>query len=207
MTTEPTRGRAGVVVVSTSAATDPALDRTGPVIAGWLRERGFTVAEPTIVPDGGPIAETVSAELLADARVVVTTGGTGVTPTDRTPEAVAPLVDLELPGITEEIRRRGLAGAGPTALLTRGSLGSPVAGAWSSRCPDRAAGSPTDSRSSTGCSTTCSPSCTAKDTHDGARRERRRLRQTASSSPTSSTGSSPWTRSPRPSRPTRTAPW
>lgn len=123
MTTEPTRGRAGVVVVSTSAATDPALDRTGPVIAGWLRERGFTVAEPTIVPDGGPIAETVSAELLADARVVVTTGGTGVTPTDRTPEAVAPLVDLELPGITEEIRRRGLAGAGPTALLTRGVAG------------------------------------------------------------------------------------
>jgi len=115
--------RAGVVVVSTSAAADPALDTTGPVIAGWLRERGFTVAAPTIVPDGGPIADTVSAELLADARVVITTGGTGVTPTDRTPEAVAPLVDLELPGITEEIRRRGLAGAGPTALLTRGVAG------------------------------------------------------------------------------------
>ncbi|MDP9736835.1 MogA/MoaB family molybdenum cofactor biosynthesis protein [Curtobacterium sp. 260] len=123
MNPEPTRGRAGVVVVSTQASTDPALDRTGPVIAAWLRERGFAVAEPTIVPDGGPIAETVSAELLADATVVVTTGGTGVTPTDRTPEAVAPLIDLELPGITEEIRRRGLAGAGPTALLTRGVAG------------------------------------------------------------------------------------
>jgi molybdenum cofactor synthesis domain-containing protein len=123
MNPEPTRGRAGVVVVSTQASTDPALDRTGPVIAAWLRERSFAVAEPTIVPDGGPIAETVSAELLADAKVVVTTGGTGVTPTDRTPEAVAPLIDLELPGITEEIRRRGLAGAGPTALLTRGVAG------------------------------------------------------------------------------------
>ncbi|MCM3505862.1 molybdopterin-binding protein [Curtobacterium sp. ODYSSEY 48 V2] len=123
MNPEPTRGRAGVVVVSTQASTDPALDRTGPVIAAWLRERGFAVAEPTIVPDGGPIAETVSAELLADAKVVVTTGGTGVTPTDRTPEAVAPLIDLELPGITEEIRRRGLDGAGPTALLTRGVAG------------------------------------------------------------------------------------
>lgn len=123
MTPGTTRGRAGVVVVSTQASTDATLDRTGPVIAAWLRDRGFTVAGPTIVPDGGPIAETVSAELLADARVVVTTGGTGVTPTDRTPEAVAPLIDLELPGITEEVRRRGLAGAGPTALLTRGVAG------------------------------------------------------------------------------------
>jgi len=123
MTSEPTRGRAGVVVVSTQASTDASLDRTGPTIAAWFRERGFSVGEPTIVPDGGAIAETVSAELLADARVVVTTGGTGVTPTDRTPEAVAPLIDLDLPGITEEIRRRGLAGAGPTALLTRGVAG------------------------------------------------------------------------------------
>ncbi|MFJ3035152.1 molybdenum cofactor biosynthesis protein B [Curtobacterium pusillum] len=129
MTSQPTRGRAAVVVVSTQAAADPALDRTGPVIAGWLRERDFTVAEPIIVPDGGPIADTVAAELLADARVVITTGGTGVTPTDRTPEAVAPLIDLELPGITEEIRRRGLAGAGPTALLSRGVAGIATGGA------------------------------------------------------------------------------
>jgi molybdenum cofactor synthesis domain-containing protein len=129
MTTQPTRGRAGVVVVSTQAATDAALDRTGPVIAAWLREHDFTVGDPVIVADGGPIAETVSAELLADARVVITTGGTGVTPTDRTPEAVARLIDLDLPGITEEIRRRGLAGAGPTALLSRGVAGITGGGA------------------------------------------------------------------------------
>jgi molybdenum cofactor synthesis domain-containing protein len=129
MTSQPTRGRAAVVVVSTQAAADPALDRTGPVIAGWLREHDFTVAEPLIVPDGGPIADTVAAELLADARVVITTGGTGVTPTDRTPEAIAPLIDLDLPGITEEIRRRGLAGAGPTALLSRGVAGVASGGA------------------------------------------------------------------------------
>jgi len=129
MTSQPTRGRAGVVVVSTQASTDPALDRTGPVIAAWLRDRGFTVGDPVVVPDGGPIAETVSAELLGEARVVITTGGTGVTPTDRTPEAVAPLIDLDLPGITEEIRRRGLAGAGPTALLSRGVAGITGGGA------------------------------------------------------------------------------
>ena len=129
MTSEPTRGRAAVVVVSTQAADDSTLDRTGPIIAGWLRERSFTVADPVIVPDGGAISETVTAELLAGARFVITTGGTGVTPTDRTPEAVAPLIDLELPGITEEIRRRGLAGAGPTALLTRGVAGIATSGA------------------------------------------------------------------------------
>lgn len=135
MTAQPTRGRAAVVVVSTQGATDPALDRTGPVIAGWLAEHGFAVTEPIIVPDGGPIAETVTAELLADARVVLTTGGTGVTPTDRTPEAVAPLIDLELPGIVEEIRRRGLAGAGPTALLSRGVAGIATGGAFVATLP------------------------------------------------------------------------
>jgi len=119
----PSAGRASVVVVSTQAAADRALDRTGPVIAAWLRERGFEATDPIVVPDGGPIAGTVGAELLAGARVVITTGGTGVTPTDRTPEAIAPLLDLELPGIIEEIRRRGLDGAGPTALLTRGVAG------------------------------------------------------------------------------------
>lgn len=127
-TSQPTRGRAAVVVVSTQAAADSALDRTGPVIAGWLRERDFTVAEPVVVPDGGAITETVTAELLAGARIVITTGGTGVTPTDRTPEAVAPLIDLELPGILEEVRRRGLAGAGPTALLSRGIAGISTGG-------------------------------------------------------------------------------
>lgn len=129
MTAQPTRGRADVVVVSTSAAADAALDGTGPVIASWLRERGFTVAEPTIVADGGPIGSVVGAALSADSRVVVTTGGTGVTPTDRTPEAVAPFIDLELPGVMEEVRRRGLAGAGTRALLTRGVAGIAGGGA------------------------------------------------------------------------------
>jgi molybdenum cofactor synthesis domain-containing protein len=119
----PDRGRASVVVVSTSAAADSALDRTGPVIADWLRERGFAVGDPVIVADRGPVADTLAAAVTGGARVVITTGGTGVTPTDRTPEAVAPLLDLELPGIVEEIRRRGLSGAGPTALLSRGVAG------------------------------------------------------------------------------------
>jgi molybdenum cofactor synthesis domain-containing protein len=119
----PDRGRAAVLVVSTSAAADATLDRTGPVITEWLRARGFSVGDAVVVPDGGPVAETLTAAVTSGSRVVITTGGTGVTPTDRTPEAVAPLLDLELPGIVEEIRRRGLAGAGPTALLSRGVAG------------------------------------------------------------------------------------
>ncbi|MBT2502824.1 molybdenum cofactor biosynthesis protein B [Curtobacterium sp. ISL-83] len=128
MSTATSTGRAAVVVVSTQAAADASLDRTGPVIAAWLRERGFSVPDPVIVADGGPIGDTVASEVLSGAAVVLTTGGTGVTPTDRTPEAVAPLIDLDLPGIIEEIRRRGLAGAGPTALLSRGVAGIATGG-------------------------------------------------------------------------------
>jgi molybdenum cofactor synthesis domain-containing protein len=117
-------GRADVIVVSTQASTDPSLDQTGPVIADWLRTRGFDVAEPVIVADGGPVAETVRDAIEHSSRVVLTTGGTGTTPTDRTPEAVAPLLVLEIPGILEEVRRRGAStAAGPRALLTRGVAG------------------------------------------------------------------------------------
>lgn len=123
MTAGPSKERASVIVVSTQAASDSSLDRTGPVIAAWLRDRGFDVDAPVILADGGPVAETVDREQHAGARVVLTTGGTGVTPTDRTPEVIAPLLELELPGIPEEIRRRGLTGAGPTALLSRGVAG------------------------------------------------------------------------------------
>ncbi|RKR73325.1 MogA/MoaB family molybdenum cofactor biosynthesis protein [Frondihabitans australicus] len=122
-------GRAAVVVVSTQASADPSLDATGPVIARWLSARGFDVAEPAIVPDSGPIAETVVAAIATGARVVITTGGTGVSPTDRTPEAVGPLLDLEIPGIVEEIRRRG-SDVGPRSLLTRGVAGISQGGAF-----------------------------------------------------------------------------
>jgi molybdenum cofactor synthesis domain-containing protein len=122
-------GRADVVVVSTQAATDSSLDTTGPVIVAWLRERGYSVAGPAIVPDGGPVAETVAGAIAGGSRIVITTGGTGVTPTDRTPEAVEPLLDLVIPGIIEEIRRRG-ADVGPRALLTRGVAGIAGGGAF-----------------------------------------------------------------------------
>lgn len=125
----PGRGRGAVIVVSTQAAADIALDTTGPVITAWLRERGFQLDSAVIVPDGGPIADVVAAELVAGAHVVITTGGTGITPTDRTPEAVRPLLDLEIPGIIEELRRRG-ADVGARSLLTRGVAGIAAGGAF-----------------------------------------------------------------------------
>jgi molybdenum cofactor synthesis domain-containing protein len=123
------RGRAAAIVVSTSAAADVALDMTGPVITAWLRERGFTLDSAVVVADGGPIAEIVAAELAGGARVIITTGGTGVTPTDRTPEAVGPFIDLEVPGIIEELRRRGTE-VGVRSLLTRGVAGLGAGGAF-----------------------------------------------------------------------------
>lgn len=115
--------RARVVVASNRAAARVYPDRTGPVIVGWLRERGFETPDPVVVPDGSPVREAV-AEAVADAvDVVVTSGGTGVTPTDRTPEAVEPLLDRRLPGLADAIRNAGLPQV-PTAVLSRGVAGA-----------------------------------------------------------------------------------
>ncbi len=112
---------ATVLVVSTRAAAQVYEDRTGPVIVDWLRERGFTVADPMIVADAD-ITEVLSAAVADRPAVLLTTGGTGVSPDDRTPEATRVLLDAELPGIAEEVRRRG-AVVVPTAILSRGVAG------------------------------------------------------------------------------------
>lgn len=114
--------RAAVIVASTRAAAGTAEDRTGPVIAEWLAERGFETPSPAVVADGAPVGEAVRAAIRDRCAVVVTTGGTGVSPDDRTPEEVAPLLEVQLPGFIEELRRRGAA-AMPAALLTRGVAG------------------------------------------------------------------------------------
>lgn len=117
-----TSRRAAVIVASTSAATGTAADTTGPVLASWLAECGFTVTGPFVVADGQPVRYAVDAEIATGAAVVLTTGGTGVSPDDQTPEMVAPLLDVQLPGIIEAIRRRGES-ATPMAVITRGVAG------------------------------------------------------------------------------------
>ena len=113
---------ASVIVASTSAAALTASDTTGPIIAVWLRERGFEVAEPRVVADGNPVGVALRQAIAAGDAVVITTGGTGVSPTDQTPEQTAPLLDVQLPGIPEELRRAG-APHTPLAVLSRGVAG------------------------------------------------------------------------------------
>jgi molybdenum cofactor synthesis domain-containing protein len=88
-----------------------------------LRELGFEVPDPVVVPDGDPVGEAIRTAVDEGARVVVTTGGTGLTPTDRTPEVTAALLDFQVPGIAEAIRAHGVAKGVPTATLSRGVAG------------------------------------------------------------------------------------
>ena len=111
---------AAVIVASTGGAAGTREDTTGPVIAAWLGERGYSVNH-SVVADADVAAE-LDSTLAAGPAVVITTGGTGVSPTDRTPEATHAVLDRELPGVAEAIRARGLANV-PTAALSRGLAG------------------------------------------------------------------------------------
>ncbi|GAA5145380.1 MogA/MoaB family molybdenum cofactor biosynthesis protein [Nocardioides marinquilinus] len=118
------RGLTGAVVVASNrAAAGVYADETGPLIVEALRGLGFETAEPDVVPDGDPVGAAIRAAVEAGARVVLTTGGTGLTPTDRTPEQTRALLDREVPGIAEAIRAAGAAAGVPTAVLSRGLAG------------------------------------------------------------------------------------
>jgi molybdenum cofactor synthesis domain-containing protein len=115
--------RAAVVVASNRAAAGVYDDTTGPLLLDFLTRLGFSCEQPTVVPDGDPVGAAIAAAAEGGARVVLTTGGTGLTPTDRTPEVTRPLLDREVPGIAEAIRAYGVAQAVPTAALSRGLAG------------------------------------------------------------------------------------
>jgi cyclic pyranopterin phosphate synthase len=110
-----------VLVSSTRAATGERDDTTGPVIAGWLAKHGFPDAVVRVVADAG-IAPALRAAVAEHPVLVLTTGGTGVSPSDRTPEATAAVLDRELPGVAEALRARGLVNT-PLAALSRGLAG------------------------------------------------------------------------------------
>jgi molybdenum cofactor synthesis domain-containing protein len=114
---------AAVVVASNRAAAGVYEDTTGPVLVEFLAELGFAVGEPVVVPDGEPVGAAIRAAADGGARVVLSTGGTGLTPTDRTPEVTRALLDFEVPGIAEAIRAYGVAQGVPTAVLSRGLAG------------------------------------------------------------------------------------
>ena len=121
--TSPSRRRAVVVTASTRAAAGTYADRTGPVIVEALRAWGLDTPNPVVVPDGDPVGDAIRSAVDDGVDLVVTTGGTGLSPTDRTPEVTRAVIDREVPGIAEAIRGAGLAQGIPTASLSRGLAG------------------------------------------------------------------------------------
>lgn len=115
---------AAVITVSTRGAAGTYEDRSGPIIAAALGDLGFAVAGPYLVPDGEPVGSLLR-ELLdgTPLDVMITTGGTGLSPTDRTPEQTRPLLTAELPHLAAAIARYGADHGVPSAVLSRGLAG------------------------------------------------------------------------------------
>ncbi len=118
------RGVAAVLTVSDRASRGELEDRAGPAVAALLRAAGFEVAAPAVLPDD---ADRISAWLREradadDAALVVTAGGTGLTPRDRTPQATAAVLDYRVDGIAEAMRAASIAVV-PTAMLSRAIAG------------------------------------------------------------------------------------
>lgn len=111
-----------VVTASDRAAAGVYPDTTGPLIAAALAGAGHEVTGPRVVPDGPPVEAALREAVAAGAALVVTTGGTGISPSDRTPEATRAVLDFEVPGIAEAVRAAGRATV-PAAALSRGIAG------------------------------------------------------------------------------------
>lgn len=115
---------AAVITVSDRAAAGTRADSSGPVAVAALREAGFACDAARVIADGADGVESALRDALAGgARIVVTTGGTGLSPRDQTPEGTARVLQRDVPGIAEELRRRGAAEK-PAALLSRGRAGT-----------------------------------------------------------------------------------
>jgi len=115
--------KATVIAASNRAAAGVYEDTTGPIIVKALAALGFDVTGPVVVPDGEPVADAIRTALDDGARAILTTGGTGLTPTDLTPEMTRPFLEREVPGVAEAIRAHGSAKGIPTAALSRGLAG------------------------------------------------------------------------------------
>jgi molybdenum cofactor synthesis domain-containing protein len=114
---------AAVITCSNRSASGERADDSGQLLSALLADAGHDVVHRTIVADDIPaIRAAIEAALAVGARIVLTTGGTGLTPTDVTPEAVRPLLDREVPGIAETLRLVSRE-AVPTSVLSRGIAG------------------------------------------------------------------------------------
>lgn len=112
-----------VITISTRAAAGVYPDKSGPIIAAALDDLGFAVAGPVVVPDGEAVGATLRDAVAAGHAVVITTGGTGLSPGDHTPEQTRGVVEREVPQLTAAIARYGADHGVPTAVLSRGVAG------------------------------------------------------------------------------------
>ena len=112
-----------VVTVSTRAAAGVYVDRSGPAAVEALRGLGYEVDPPQVVADGDPLADALTTAIRDGINVVITTGGTGLAPDDRTPEITRALIEREVPGVAAAIRDDGRRGGVATAALSRGVCG------------------------------------------------------------------------------------
>jgi molybdenum cofactor synthesis domain-containing protein len=111
-----------VIVASNRAWAGVYADSSGPIIVAGLRQLGFRVDDPRVVPDGDPVGDAIRQAVTDGIDVVVTSGGTGITPTDHTPDVTRALLDYEIPGIAEAIRAYSRDRV-PTSMLSRGLAG------------------------------------------------------------------------------------
>ena len=110
------------MIASTRASSGIYEDRCGPVIVDWLAARDIRTPAPVVVADGAPVDAALRSALADGHDVIITSGGTGISPTDSTPQITAALLDYDIPGLADAIRRAGLPHV-PTSVLSRGVCG------------------------------------------------------------------------------------
>ena len=115
--------RAAVITASNRSAAGLRPDTSGPILVEGLRNLGIDVGDPLVVPDGEPVGEALRDAVESGIDLILTTGGTGLSPTDRTPEMTRLVIDREVPGLADAIRDHGTKHGIATAVLSRGIAG------------------------------------------------------------------------------------
>jgi molybdenum cofactor synthesis domain-containing protein len=113
---------ARIIIASTRAADGAYTDECGPILAEWLEQHGFSANEAKVVADGNPVGEALHDALDDGVDVIITSGGTGISPTDSTPDQTVAVLDYMIPGLADAIRRSGEQKV-PTSVLSRGVCG------------------------------------------------------------------------------------
>ncbi len=115
--------KAKVIVASHRASNGIYADRSGPLLVEGLRALDFEIEAAEVVDDGGPLSTALRLATESDYQLIITCGGTGLSPTDLTPEMTAPLLTRLIPGISEALRLYGINHDIANAALSRGVAG------------------------------------------------------------------------------------